>query len=254
MTRAPLVLWFLAFIPACRTQEGAPAPAQPLTSMPSAPAEAPLPPTSGTTPPMAPPSSAADAGAGTFGFDSDPSGSPPSGFTFGRTGQGRPGKWLVVADANAPSAPNVLAQTDTDTTDYRFPVAFANEVFPPDVEVSVRCKPVSGAVDRACGLVLRLSDANNYYLTRANALENNVRFYVVKDGQRRQLASWSGPVTAGAWHEYRVAAKGDHFEVSFDGTKVLDHHDSTFGGGGHVGVWTKADSVTHFDNLTVRPL
>jgi hypothetical protein len=143
---------------------------------------------------------------------------------------------------------------DADSTDYRFPVAFTVDAFPADMDLSVRCKPVSGSVDRACGLVLRLADANNYYLTRANALENNVRLYFVKDGHRQQIASWSGTVTTGTWHDYRIVAKGDHFEVYWDGTKVLDHNDPTFTGGGRVGVWTKADSVTYFDNLSVKAL
>ena len=192
--------------------------------------------------PSAPPS------AREWTFDSDAVGSPPAGFSFGRTGEGREGKWLVRADPA-----NVLAQTDGDPTDNRFPVAFTVETFPADVDLRVKCKPMLGSVDRACGLVLRVSDANNYYLTRANALENNVRLYFVKEGHRQQLASWSGPVTSGAWHDLRIVAKGDHFEVSWDGSTVIDHRDTTFLNGGHVGVWTKADSVSYFDNLSVKP-
>jgi hypothetical protein len=121
-----------------------------------------------------------------------------------------------------------------------------------DVDVRVRCKPVSGKVDEACGLVFRLRDADNYYLTRANALENNVRLYFVKGGRREQIASYSGKVTAGTWHELRATAVGDHLEVSWDGSKVVDHHDQTFPDAGSVGVWTKADSVTYFDDLSIQ--
>jgi hypothetical protein len=255
MSRGVVVLSLLTVsATACRTQEGAPAPTPPSVTATQtvSPAATLAAPSSIALP--RPPASSGNAEARTFRFDADTSGSPPAGFTFGRTGQGRDGRWLVVTEADAPSAPNVLGQTDTDPTDYRFPIAIGNEVFAADVELSVKCKPVSGAVDRACGMVLRLKDANNYYLTRANALENNVRLYFVKDGHRQQIASWSGPVTSGTWHDYRIAATGDHFEVAFDGAKVIDHRDSTFGDGGHVGVWTKADSVTYFDNLTVRPL
>ena len=190
------------------------------------------------------------ASAETWNFDADPVNAPPAGFSFGRTGKGKPGRWVVQAEKDAPSAGNVLAQLDTDTTDYRFPVAVAGEPKFGDVNLSVRCKPVSGRVDQACGLVFRYEDENNYYLTRANALEDNVNLYYVKDGRRRQITGWSGKVTSGAWHQLGVEARGDHFVVSFDGNKVVDTHDSTFSQPGKVGVWTKADSVTYFDDLT----
>jgi hypothetical protein len=148
----------------------------------------------------------------------------------------------------------VLAQTDADATDDRFPVAVADAPALRDVRASVRCKPVAGKVDQACGLVLRYRDENNYYLARANALENNVRFYFVKDGHRRQLESWSGPVTTKAWHELRFEAQGERFEVVWDGRKVIDGRDMTFSEAGKVGVWTKADSVTYFDDLVATPL
>lgn len=157
------------------------------------------------------------------------------------------------AEPGAPSGANVVAQTDADTTDYRFPVLFAEQPSVGDLELSVRCKPVSGKVDQACGLVFRLKDANNYYVTRANALEDNVRLYYVKDGKRQQIASWSGKVTPAAWHDYRVVCVGDHFEVYWDGAKVMDQHDKTFTEAGKVGLWTKADSVTYFDELKVTP-
>jgi hypothetical protein len=147
----------------------------------------------------------------------------------------------------------VLAQTDADDTDNRFPVAVADAPSVADVKVSVKCKPVSGKVDQACGLVARYQDENNYYVTRANALEGNVRFYYVKAGVRKQVASWSGKVTANAWHDYKLEVKGDRFVVTFDGKQVLDVKDTTFAKAGKVGVWTKADSVTYFDDLAVEP-
>ena len=88
----------------------------------------------------------------------------------------------------------------------------------------------------------------------ANALENNVRIYYVKEGNRRQFAGWNGKVTSGEWHDLRVDAKGDHFEVSYDGKKVIDATDKSFPDAGKIGLWTKADSVTYFDNLTVHPM
>jgi hypothetical protein len=193
------------------------------------------------------------APAVTWHFDSLPAGQPPAGFSFGRTGGGRVGHWIVQAASDAPSPPNVLVQVDSDRTDYRFPVAAAPSPTFTDGSVSVKCKPVSGHVDRACGIVFRYLDENNYYLSRANALEDNVRFYYVKNGRRIQLANWSGKVTAGVWHELRLEFQADHVEVYWDGTKRIDAHDHTFSGPGRVGVWTKADSYTLFDDLTARP-
>src|SRR6266699_2675230 len=150
------------------------------------------------------------APAVTWHFDSLPVAQPPAGFSFGRTGGGRVGHWILQSASDAPSPPNVLAQVDSDRTDYRFPVAAAPSPNFTDGSVSVKCKPVSRHVDRACGLVFRYQDQNNYYLTRANALEDNVRFYDVKDGRRVQLANWSGKVTSGVWHELRVEFQGEH--------------------------------------------
>jgi hypothetical protein len=161
---------------------------------------------------------------------------------------------MVVAAADAPSKPNVLAQLDADTTDYRFPVSVVDNSSFKDVKLSVSCKPVSGRVDQGCGLVWRFKDAGNYYLTRANALEDNVNLYRVKGGSRSEIAGWSGKVASNVWHGLRVDARGDRFEVYFDGTKILDEKDSTFRDAGKVGVWTKADSVMQFDDLSATPL
>jgi len=198
---------------------------------------------------------AAEAQQGrTWDFEKDRVDEAPEGFSFGRTGAGRMGRWVVRAEKDAPSGTHILAQLDHDATDFRFLLAVASEPTLLDLRLSVRCKPVSGAVDQACGLVIRYQDENNYYLTRANALEQNVRFYTVVNGTRQQLASWAGSVTGGVWHELRMDAQGDHFEVSWDGTKAIDVHDQTFREAGKVGVWTKADSVTAFDDLMVEPL
>jgi hypothetical protein len=208
--------------------------------------------TAPTPPPSAEPSRSS-GGAGKWTFDTDRTDGPPIGFSFGKTGSGKSGQWVVRGAPDAPSAPNVLAQVDADSTDYRFPVAVASEPSMRDVRLSVRCKPVSGKVDQACGLVFRYRDQDNYYVTRANALENNVRLYHVVKGDRRQFAGWNGAVSSGAWHSLRVDAKDDHFEVYWDDKKVIDAHDRTFTDAGKVGVWTKADSVTYFDDLTAAP-
>lgn len=186
-----------------------------------------------------------------FGFDTEPPGRPPAGFTFGRTGGGRVGRWVVRAEPDAPTSPNVLAQEDSDRTDFRFPVAVAEDPSVTDAVVSVRCKMVSGRVDRACGIVFRYRDEHNYYVTRANALEDNVRLYYVKDGRRYQIAGWNGQVTPGAWHELRAEARSDSLHVYWDGRRIIGVRDTTFRGAGRAGLWTKADSGTLFDDLTV---
>src|SRR5438067_11536589 len=160
----------------------------------------------------------------TWNFQADKVDEPPAGFSFGKTGQGRKGKWVVRED----SGKRVLAQIDTDDTDYRFPVAVADEPVVKDLRLEVSCKPVSGKTDQACGLVFRYQDENNYYVTRANALENNVRLYRVVAGKRIQLASWKGKVKGGVWHDLKVEARGDRFQVFFNGTRVMDARDGTF--------------------------
>lgn len=213
--------------------------------------------------PVAPPAAATAAAApepatnastsNVLGFDADPADQPPRGMTFARTGDGAMGNWLVRAEADAPSPPNVLAQLDADATDMRFPIAVTDTQLR-DVRVSVRCKLISGKVDQAAGLVVRYRDENNYYITRTNALENNVRLYYVKDGKRRQIASWSGPVKANVWHDYAIEIRGDHIQVFWNGKRVIDHRDGTFADAGRVGVWTKADSITYFDDLKPEAL
>ena len=190
------------------------------------------------------------AGGVVWHFDSMPTGAPPTGFSFARTGSGRPGQWVVRAVSDAPSGSNVLAQEDSDRTDYRFPVAVADAPTFRDVSVSVRCKPVGGRIDRACGIVWRYQDANNYYLTRANALEDNVCWYYVQNGRRIEVKRVHVRVASGVWHSLRADMRGDHVEVYFNGAKLIDVHDSRFSAPGKVGVWTKADSHTLFDDLT----
>lgn len=188
-----------------------------------------------------------------WSFEADAPGKPPAGFSFGRTGRGATGRWVVQTAKDAPSGKQVLAQLDADDTDFRFPVAVADRPAAKDLELSVRCKMVSGKVDQACGLVFRYRDENNYYITRANALEDNIRLYVVKDGRRKQLASYRGKVTPSAWHSFSVRATGSAIAVSWDGKRVLAAEDGTFSDAGKIGVWTKADSVTLFDDLAVTP-
>ena len=187
-------------------------------------------------------------------FQDDKPDAPPTGFSFGRTGSGSVGKWVVRVDPSAPAGDHVLAQVDTDDTDYRFPVAVADAPVLKDLRLEVRCKPVSGKTDQACGVVFRYQDENNYYVARGNALEDNVRLYHVVKGRRRQIAGWNGKVPGGVWHALAVEGRGDKLKVLWDGKQIIEVADPTFPQAGKVGLWTKADSVTYFDALSVTPL
>lgn len=193
-----------------------------------------------------------EAGASfTYDFDNDAAGVMPAKFHSARTGKGAESRWAVMAEPTAPSKPHVVAQTSTDTTDYRFPLLIADEGSFKDVELSVKFKAVSGEVDRAAGLIFRLKDANNYYIVRANALEDNYTLYHVVAGNRRQFAGANLKVTSGEWHELRVECVGNKIICYFDGAKKIEAADDTFKDAGKVGLWTKADSVTYFDDLKV---
>ncbi len=189
-----------------------------------------------------------------WNFDHDTVGGSPAGFTSALTGQGTIGHWEVRADSTAPSPPNVLAQTSQDKTDYRFPLAIAEGTSYKDLALSVKFKAVSGKVDQGAGLVFRLRDKDNYYIVRANALEDNFRLYHVVNGRRVQFAGINFKVSSQAWHEIKVEARGDEFKCYYDGQLRITAKDSTFKDAGRIGLWTKADSVIYFDDLTVSDL
>jgi len=206
--------------------------------------------------------SVALAGIVRIQFDQDPVNQTPKRFITGLTGKGKPGNWVVIADDSAPSKPNVLAQLDSDSTSYRFPVCVYQGLVAQDVQVSVRFKPVKGSEDQGAGIVWRYKDVNNYYIVRANALEDNVVLYKVQDGKRTDLPLvGSGrtygkkiEVPSGQWGTLSVKAAGTLFEVYFNGQKIYEVEDSTFTGAGKIGLWTKADSVIYFDDLEIVTL
>lgn len=193
-------------------------------------------------------------------FDDHESGKPPNGFSFGLTAKnGLPGEWIVKEDAAMRDRGKFLAQVNADGTRARFPVAVLDAVWSRDVDARVLIRPVSGRVDQAGGLVWRYQNEDNYYVVRANALEDNVVLYKVQDGRRTDLPLKGEGRTYGKnvdvpshqWSELRVAVRGDLFEVYFNGLKLYEVEDRTFAGAGNVGVWTKADSVTYFDDLVI---
>ena len=185
-----------------------------------------------------------------FNFDADAAGKGPAGFTSYSTGGGPAGKWVVTEMNDAPSGKYVVVQTDADKTDTRFPVLIADSGEYADLDVSMKAKSISGKVDQGMGLVFRFRDPKSYYIVRANALENNFRLYRMVNGKRLQFAGANVKVAAKQWYTIRVVAKGDHITCWFDGKQLIDAHDKTYATG-KIGLWTKADSVIAFDDLTV---
>ena len=180
----------------------------------------------------------------TINFDDLKTGAPPSGWTATQTGGGE-AKWTVVQDASAPSKPNVLKQSGVAT----YPVCIKNAPNLKDGFVEVKFKPISGNEDQAGGVVWRAKDADNYYIARANALEDNVIIYHTIKGRRVSFKNTDTKVTSGVWHTLRVDFEGNRFTVTFDGKKVIEANDDSFADAGKVGLWTKADSVTLFDDF-----
>src|SRR4051812_31384241 len=183
--------------------------------------------------------------ADTATFDNLKTGAPPPGWTATKTGKGK-ARWEVVADDSAPSKPNVLKQSGEAT----YPVCIKDDTSVKDGFVEVKFKPISGKEDQAGGVIWRCHDANNYYIARANALEDNVTIYHTIKGRRTEKKRFETKVSSNQWHNLRVDFHGNTFTVTFDGKKALEWQDDTFKDAGKVGVWTKADSVTLFDNFT----
>ena len=204
---------------------------------------------------------ASAAWAETTNFDSPKTGPLPAGWISAMTHEGGPPRWEVVKDNSAPSPPNVLAQLSDDNTNRRYPLAICDQATIRDGEVSVKFKPISGGKDQAGGLVWRYRDPDNYYLVRANALESNVVLYKVQNGERKSLAPKGTPpetygvkqdVPKQTWSELKIVFQGNQHTVYFNGARLFAVEDSTFPEAGKVGLWTKADSVTHFDDFSFK--
>ena len=183
--------------------------------------------------------------ADTVGFDQDNRGSLPAGWTCGTTGRGSP-RWSIEADATAPSKPNVLKQSGNSS----FPWCAKKDVSIANGFVEVKFKPLQGREDQAGGVVWRWKDGDNYYVARANALENNVSIYYTTRGSRHTIQYVDAPVPANQWHTLRVEFAGKRAKVLLDGKPYIDVEDQHIEGPGAVGVWTKADSMTAFDDFS----
>lgn len=178
-------------------------------------------------------------------------GSPPPGFEFGRTGQGGAAQWKVAEDASA-NGGRAIEQVSTDRTDYRFPLAIYSTAVLANGEVTLRFKAVAGQVDQAAGIAMRLSDADNYYVVRANALEDNVRFYRVVKGRREQLAGVNIKVSSAQWHSLGLKAEGERFSIAYNDKPLFTATDRTFAAAGKIALWTKSDSVVRFDSIEIK--
>lgn len=198
--------------------------------------------------------------AKTINFDNARVGSVPPGWTVGMTHKGGAPQWEILRDESAPTPPNVFAQVSRDATAGRFPLAVYDNASIRDGRLSVRFKAVSGTVDQAAGLIWRYKDSDNYYIVRANALEDNVVLYKVENGERLALAPKGTPsktygvkhsIPKEAWNTLSVSFQGSFFTVSFDGQRLFEVEDSTFPAAGKVGLWTKADSVIRFDDFQI---
>ena len=188
---------------------------------------------------------AVDAMAEVIGFDQDQIGAPPAGWTCGVTGRGSP-RWTVEGDATAPSKPNVLKQSGSGT----FPWCAKKGVAISDGFVEVKFNPMQGSEDRAGGVMWRWKDGDNYYVARANALENNVSLYHTTRGSRQTIKYVDASVQVDQWHTLHVEFTGKRIKVSLDGKQYIDVEDAHIAGAGAVGVWTKADSITAFDDFS----
>ena len=183
--------------------------------------------------------------AETINFDNDPVGATPSGWIAGVTGRGS-SRWTVEADTDAPSKPNILKQSGQGD----FPWCVVRDGKLTDGFVEVKFRSLSGREDQAGGLVWRWKDGDNYYVARANALENNVSLYYTQNGRRNTIKYVDAPVAKNQWHTLRVEFGGARIRVDLDGKRYIELDDARITGPGAVGVWTKADSVTAFDDFS----
>ena len=190
-----------------------------------------------------------------FKFNKDDVGKVPAGWKAEQTGKGEASVWKVVADETAPSKSGyVLAQTAKGPNAV-FNLCVVQDSKYKDVELSVAFKAVAGELDQGGGFVWRYKDRDNYYVARMNPLEDNFRVYKVVGGKRStEFQSAELKVPAGEWHALKVRMAGDHIECFLDDKKYLDVRDGTFTAARKVGLWTKADARTAFDQFRLTDL
>ncbi len=186
-----------------------------------------------------------------FSFEDPEVGKLPDGWTAAKTGDGKGSIWRIQEDPTAPNGPKVMAQTSSEGPSALFNLCVLEEVSRADVDLSVAFKAVQGKIDMGGGLLWRYRDANNYYIARMNPLEENFRVYKVVSGKRTQLATANVDAPSGKWHTIKIVQKGDHIQCYLNDKLHLDVKDDTFNDAGKIGLWTKADAVTYFDDLRI---
>jgi hypothetical protein len=187
-----------------------------------------------------------------WSFEDATAGKLPSDWSAAKTGTGAGSVWTVVQDKTAPKGPSILAQTSSEGASPLFNLCVLDEVKRADLDLAISFKAVDGKIDQGGGPVWRYKDANNYYIARMNPLENNIRVYKVVDGKRTQLGTADVEAAAQKWHAIRVVHAGNRIRCILNGKQYLDVKDETFKDAGKIGLWTKADAVTYFDDLEVK--
>lgn len=190
-----------------------------------------------------------------WNFDKDTVGQVPPGWIPAETAAaGHAGQWRVVADKSATSAPNAVALTETHNTGSTFNLLLADGLEYKDLTITMKVKAGTGQEDQGGGPAWRVRDTDNYYIARWNPLENNLRLYVVVKGKRKMLATTNAKADPSAWHELKVQVEGDRIQASLDGQHFVETQDASISAGGTVGLWTKADAATAFDDVKVDPI
>ena len=191
-----------------------------------------------------------------WNFDEVPVGKLPAGWKVDATNQEGPlATWQVLKDTTAPSGDHVLAMTSPNHTfGGAFNICWVDTVSFLDGEIEVRFKAIKGEEDQGGGVIWRARDKENYYIARFNPLEDNFRIYYVRDGARKILADIRIALPSGKWHILKITQHSNHFEGYLNGKKLLEGTDNLFTKAGGVGLWTKADAVTSFDDFSIKPL
>ena len=191
-----------------------------------------------------------DKKATVWDFENGTVGKLPAHWTATKTGKGEGSVWKIAEDKTAPKGPKVLAQT-AEGPNALFNLCVADKSKFTEIDLSVSFKAVAGKKDQGGGPVWRFQDADNYYVCRMNPLEDNFRVYKVVEGKRKELGSADVKAASNEWHTIKVLHVGDHIQCWLNGKMLLDVKDDQFKGAGKVGLWTKADAQTYFDNLVV---
>jgi hypothetical protein len=183
-------------------------------------------------------------------FDQVKLGEVPEGWRVAETASaGTPAKWAVIQGGSSEGNLRSIAITENANRGRTYNLLIATEPKLKDLEVEVMVKAMTGKEDQGGGPIWRAIDADNYYIARWNPLENNFRVYFVKNGRRKQLASADIEADPKKWHEIEIKHVGNHIIAEFDGKKLLEFDDDTFPDAGMVGLWTKADAATAFDDF-----